>query len=449
VTAYNQAGTDTWTAVDHLDGTVTFTSIAPGLRAPDPIVVADTPSPPMIVGEAPTSPGTNDIPLVPGTPAAFLATFGTTDGTANTATFDGVGPVTLTAGQTAAENATEFVTAYNQAGTDTWTAVDHLDGTVTFTSIAPGLRAPDPIVVADTPSPPMIVGEVPTAPGTAADPGTAGHLVLSNLASGGTVELTATGDITANVTGALAGTADVLNLTLTGASLAAGTVTAPGVETVNIATGTTTASIHSTVDSLTLVDPSATSIAVTGNNGLTLTTTGDTAVTSFDASGVVGNGAGDTAANLAVTYTSANTNATTITGGAGNDTLIGNNGSDVIRGGAGNDTIFGEIGQDTLTGGAGADVFGENHGSGFSDSAVATPDTITDWNAGGTADTLRFISAGLADAVAGQAAGPAVAGTSVAISAGGLATFDPADNTLAKELTTLGRASFFSLLPSR
>jgi Ca2+-binding RTX toxin-like protein len=56
----------------------------------------------------------------------------------------------------------------------------------------------------------------------------------------------------------------------------------------------------------------------------------------------------------------------TVTGGAGNDTLIGGGGMDHLVGGAGNDTIrgnggidflFGGLGGDTLTGGSGKDTF--------------------------------------------------------------------------------------------
>lgn len=45
-----------------------------------------------------------------------------------------------------------------------------------------------------------------------------------------------------------------------------------------------------------------------------------------------------------------------LTGGSGNDTLIGNNGDNVLRGGAGNDSIFGGGGNDTIYGGDGDDI---------------------------------------------------------------------------------------------
>jgi S-layer protein len=144
-----------------------------------------------------------------------------------------------------------------------------------------------------------------------------------------------------------------------------GIVGAANVETVNInvadaTTGGSVAVIHT----LTLQATSATSVVVTGNNGLNLTNTNNTAITNFDASGVVGNtttlkvdafgaqtaATTDAATALVVTFASANTTASaavTIKGGAGNDVLTGN---------AGIDTITGGLGADTITGAGGADV---------------------------------------------------------------------------------------------
>ncbi|MFO1005163.1 MAG: choice-of-anchor D domain-containing protein [Planctomycetaceae bacterium] len=49
--------------------------------------------------------------------------------------------------------------------------------------------------------------------------------------------------------------------------------------------------------------------------------------------------------------------AVSITGGSGNDTLIGGNLNDTLTGGAGDDSLVGNGGNDTLTGGLGADAF--------------------------------------------------------------------------------------------
>ena len=210
-------------------------------------------------------------------------------------------------------------------------------------------------------------------------------LTLENLASNGTVELTAaTNVVTAGVKDAAAGTADVLNVVLTNSTagvVAYGKVVAADVETVNITTNDTgtAANTAATIDTFTLEAAKATKVVVTGNNGLTLTNTGNVKIVDFDASGVVGNGTDDTAANLAVTFASANTTATdvvTIKGGAGNDVLTGNAGKDTIVGGAGVDTITGGAEADTLTGGAGNDIFTF---AASSDSTLAKMDTITDF----------------------------------------------------------------------
>ncbi|MBA4254375.1 MAG: S-layer protein [Polaromonas sp.] len=184
---------------------------------------------------------------------------------------------------------------------------------------------------------------------------------INNLVSGGTIDMLASGGgaLTVGVKSALVGATDVLNLNLKSTSvLAAGTVTAANVETINIgladATTVTPTALGAAavIHTMTLAATSATSVVVTGNNGLTLTNTGNTAITNFDASGVVANdtaqGAGfaatsDTAANLAVTFASANTTATanvTIKGGAGNDVLSGTIAKDTISGGAGADYIY-------------------------------------------------------------------------------------------------------------
>ena len=187
---------------------------------------------------------------------------------------------------------------------------------------------------------------------------------IDNLASGATVQLNdASTNLEAIIRDAAFNTADSINLVLNSSTgLTAGTIKAAAVETVNItANDAVAAGSAAVIHTLTLEAAGATTVTVTGNNGLNLTNTGNNvAITNFNAAGVVGNAAADTAANLAVTFVSANTTAgatVTITGGAGNDTLTGNAGRDIITGGAGNDTIGGAGGADVLTGGAGHDVF--------------------------------------------------------------------------------------------
>jgi S-layer protein len=186
---------------------------------------------------------------------------------------------------------------------------------------------------------------------------------INNLSSGGTVDILADngGTLAIGVKSALVGSSDVLNLVLTksGGVLAANSITAANVETINIiAADAASAGSTANVNTMTLVATAATSVVVTGNNGLTLTNTGNTKITNFDASGVVANNtvdsAGvaattDTAANLAVTFASANNTATA---------------SVTIKGGEGADVLTGNVAKDTITGGAGADrIYADNQGT--------------------------------------------------------------------------------------
>ena len=189
----------------------------------------------------------------------------------------------------------------------------------------------------------------------------AGAAGLTGLAATNNVQILATTGQT--LTLGLAddtGTADVVNIQLTSDSaINANTVTAANVETVNVNGADPAAGGTSDINIMTLTANKATSIVVTGNDGLTLTATGSTKVTNFDASAVAPITSTDTAANMAVSYTSVNTSATTavtIKGGAGNDTLQGNAGHDTITGAAGADNITYTGGNDTISGGAGADT---------------------------------------------------------------------------------------------
>lgn len=203
-------------------------------------------------------------------------------------------------------------------------------------------------------------------------------LTLDKLASNGTLVLTAQGNIAVNVADASTGTADVLNVVLTSASaLTAGTVTAANVETINLTATDTNSTAH--VDTLTLTAGAAKTVTVAGNAGLTLTLTGSTAVTTIDAHSMT----------KGLTVTSLNTtDATTITGGSGNDSLTAATGTtaDVLIGGAGNDTLVANAGLDTLTGGDGADTFVIGTAS-LNSSSYAT---ITDF---GVNDLIKFTGA--------------------------------------------------------
>jgi S-layer protein len=184
------------------------------------------------------------------------------------------------------------------------------------------------------------------------------NVTLNTFASGGTLTFTGASVAAAiGVTGAAGGVNDVVNLDLakTAAGIVAyGSVTAANVETINITSNDkVTAGSTAAIDTLTLVATSAKTVTVAGNNGLNLTNTGNVAITSFDASGVVANGVADTAALLAVTFLSANTTAAaavSITGGAGADILAGNAANvDTIVGGLGNDIIIGDASAEVQT----------------------------------------------------------------------------------------------------
>lgn len=186
---------------------------------------------------------------------------------------------------------------------------------------------------------------------------------INNLVSGGTVEMTAAtgGALAVNLMSALSTPNDVLNLNLKQTAVTAfNNITAANVKTINInaadaaVLSSTVLGSDAVIHTMQLTATGTETIMVAGNNGLTLTNTGNTAVTLFDASGVVANdtaqGPGyaattDTAANLAVTFASANNTAAatvTIKGGAGNDVLSGNIAKDVISGGAGGDYLYGD-----------------------------------------------------------------------------------------------------------
>jgi len=241
---------------------------------------------------------------------------------------------------------------------------------------------------------------------------------LNNLSSGGTVKLTTNdggGNVTIGVKGALLSNTDVLNLALSKSTALtnSGTVTVANVETININTADSVAAgSDAAIHQLILAATTATSLVVTGNNGLNLSNTGNVAITNFDASGVVGNSTTastfvaattDSAANLAVTFASANSSTTaavTIKGGAGNDSLSGLATIDTISGGGGNDIIAGGTGADVLDGGTGIDTVS------YADVTASTSHSLT--NVAGMVINLSastVTAATLATAMA-TAAGP-------------------------------------------
>jgi S-layer protein len=216
-------------------------------------------------------------------------------------------------------------------------------------------------------------------------------LILDNLANNGTVVLNAAQSATAaqastqvNIKDAATGDADTLNLVVSAeATVAAGTVIANNVETVNI-TATDVyldnngVDTNNAVHTLTLDADKVTSVVVTGDD-LTLDTN-STVLTAVDASAMTGG----------ITYTADGAAAgTTVTGGAGADNLTADGSGDTLLGGAGNDTLTG-ANLTTLTGGEGTDTFVVNIPTN-----VNSYSTITDLAAGDTIQltaTESFVS---------------------------------------------------------
>jgi len=127
----------------------------------------------------------------------------------------------------------------------------------------------------------------------------------------------------------------------------------------------------------TLTDTSAKVLNITGAQALTINSLTSGVMTTLDASAMT--------ANLTINGNSGTT-ASTITGGSGNDTLLGSTKADTINGGAGNDSITAGAGADSVSGGDGDDTF--------------TVSTITDFtlaletvNGGAGNDTLSFTEA--------------------------------------------------------
>lgn len=163
-------------------------------------------------------------------------------------------------------------------------------------------------------------------------------------------------------------TNDTVNLVMVDADFAE-VLALTGVEILNLSAqddATTLASVQMTPSDPPGPAVGTSTINVTGDQDVTITTTNAQTVS---ATGLTG--------DLTVTVSAQ----ATITGGAGDDTLTGSGAEDAISGGAGDDTITGGAGNDLLTGGAGADTFV------YASGADGT-DTITDFEEGANADVF-------------------------------------------------------------
>ncbi|MBD8049701.1 beta strand repeat-containing protein [Limnohabitans radicicola] len=209
-----------------------------------------------------------------------------------------------------------------------------------------------------------------------------GAVTYTNVAAGAGLTITASpGQATTYTLKDASGTSDSLALTLkaSAAGVAAGSITAAGIESISInaTDSSATAKAGATADSLTLVATSAATVTVTGNTTLTLTSDSTNAkLATVDASGMTGG----------LSYTAVGALAQTVKGGASANTLAAHSSStlaDTLIGGAGNDQITANAGLNTLTGNGGNDTFVVQ----LPGASLNVYSTITDANAG---DTLQL-----------------------------------------------------------
>lgn len=224
-----------------------------------------------------------------------------------------------------------------------------------------------------------------------------------------------------------------------------------GIDTLVITDGTTNnvALVDNTLKEVTNVER----ISITTTSGSQSVVTGGFFATNFaagarfDLTSTTGNITLDTStsnAAMTVVATTAGTAGTegiaTITTGGGADVISVTNavagGGAVIVSGAGNDTVSGGLDADAITGGTGVDVLTGGGGvDTFSfaagDSSTTSPDTITDFAATDLIDLASAVSI-----VTYTSSGAGVA----TISAGGVATFNSADTTLAQRIVAVEAA---------
>jgi Ca2+-binding RTX toxin-like protein len=209
---------------------------------------------------------------------------------------------------------------------------------------------------------------------------------LTNLATGGTVNLRDGGAATVTNTTGWTGLTDAITVNV-GASTGLGStgqgtatlVNAALIDTATInnlqastdITGRSMGVTGSALKTMTVVSTGSAPITITGGGATAATS----ALTSVDASGV----------NGAVTNnaTMISTAGFTLKTGAGADAISGGAFVDTLDGGAGNDTLTGNVGADSLTGGTGADTFVYAvNATGSVVSSLAAPDVINDFVSG-------------------------------------------------------------------
>ena len=172
---------------------------------------------------------------------------------------------------------------------------------------------------------------------------------LGNVVDGGIIDSATSGLILTFSAPALAGAADAMALTLNNALAAVVVLNTPATATSSVET----ISVFSTGL------PSILNVLIEGGGAPTLATvnvSGDAALTINGAITAHTLNAGAFTANLVMNAPLNAATGATVTGGTGNDTLLGTPLVDTISAGAGNDTVSGLSGVDKVTLGAGADV---------------------------------------------------------------------------------------------
>lgn len=161
------------------------------------------------------------------------------------------------------------------------------------------------------------------------------------------------------------------NLTLSNATGGAdNNITIDGIETINL---TSNGSLTNAVE---LIGNAVTTLNVTGGTQAFTLTNANTTLTKIDATNFTKaltaglNAAGTIIGGSAADTLSAKSNAAaSITGGDGNDTITGSSGNDTLAGGNGDDSIVSGAGNDNIAGGAGNDTVDATGG-------LTTADTI-------------------------------------------------------------------------
>jgi Ca2+-binding RTX toxin-like protein len=222
-----------------------------------------------------------------------------------------------------------------------------------------------------------------------------------------------------------AGTADSMSISLNGNSTTtAQTITANAIETFNVASSGTASG--ASTRAVTLASTTLKNINVTGNAGVTAVATLSGA-TVVGTPGVV-DASASTATSLSLNITAGSNNQTSITGSAGNDTLIvtpGSTGEFTVTGGAGNDTV--RVDGSTLvssktiiSGGDGTDTLQLSGTTNFTSSAAAAAvtgfETVDAFQSVTTAGTTAALARAFTQDVSLLSTAP----TKVQISAWGL-----------------------------